>query len=68
MKKGFFSLFRSQKKDVESNKFEQTIKIPIKIYESLLFIAQKQNKTIEEIIEENPLLLAQIILKQKRNR
>jgi hypothetical protein len=67
MKKGFFSLFRSQSNDIESKKTERAIKIPIKIYEQLMSIAQKQNKTMEELIEENPLLLAQIILTHNRN-
>ena len=63
MKKGFLSLFRSQKKQKDS---ERKIKIPTKVYESLLSIAQKQNKTVEEIIYDNPLLLAQIYLSYKK--
>jgi hypothetical protein len=64
---GIFS-FRTKKKQKRIESSSRTIKVPAKIYEALLLTSKKLDKTIDETVEENPLLLAQLLLIYNRGK
>jgi hypothetical protein len=62
---GLFSS-NTKKKQESVEVTERTINLPSEVYELLLLFAQNQKKSVEEIVEENPLLLAQLYLSFKK--
>jgi len=62
---GLFSS-NTKKKQEDLVVTERTIRLPNEVYESLSIFAQTQKKSIEEIVEQNPLLLAQLYLSFKK--
>jgi len=47
---------------------KKSIKIPNAVYEALQKISKNQKKPIDEILENNPLIISQLLLRYNVNR